>query len=183
MRPLPATKTQRFITLLYSSTAGPSSSFTFPMAAFVKAYPRVGDMIQCPWSSTAFLVDTLYSFQESKRVFHGVLVEARDDYGWPSGSVVPLWVLDNGSKLVVWYDIQQRPRATEQLESAIEHVIGHYEADNGDVYYAIKWREYLCPTWELEETLSDKSAITSCCLGLGQNSVGSDIRKELLSFI
>lgn len=129
------------------------------MADSVEACPRRGDVIQCPWSSTAFIVDVLYSLQAPVGVFHGVLVQAQDICGWPLGSVRPLWVLGNGSKLGIWYDIRQWPQAPELLESNIKRVIGHYEADNGDVYYAIQWEGYICPTWELEETLSDLEAI------------------------
>ncbi|OWT43374.1 hypothetical protein VFPPC_17463 [Pochonia chlamydosporia 170] len=131
--------------------------------------PRRGDEIQCPWSSTVLLLDVLYTFRASVGVFYGVLAESQDKYGWPLGLVGPLWVLSHRSKLRVWHDIQQWPQSTEQFESDIERVIGHYEAENGDVYYAIQWKGYICPTWELEEKLADKTRITSYCLALSES--------------
>lgn len=167
---MPTTQTLRLITLLYTLTAGPSNSFTSPMADLVKAYPLRGDMIKCPWSSAACIVDVLYSLQAPVGVFHGVLVEDRDVYGWQLGSVRPIWVLDDGAEIGVWNDIRQWPQAAEPLDSSIKRVIGHYEADNGDVYYAIQWVGYMSPTWELEETLSDVAVITDYCLKLHHNN-------------
>lgn len=66
-----------------------------------------------------------------------------------------IWAYGDDRQLSLWQDIRQRPRIIDsKSEANIERIVGHYQVATGEYYYAIKWKNYACPTWELEANLS-----------------------------
>ncbi|KAH8655519.1 hypothetical protein BX600DRAFT_385289 [Xylariales sp. PMI_506] len=112
-----------------------------------------GASVQTVWSSHVIIVQVLYSLKARNETFHGVKVETLNyESGHPLYYDGLLWVVEDGGNLRIWQECRQSPWITDgEVEGEIEEIIGHYESDTGSVYYAIKWMDYECPTWELEE--------------------------------
>lgn len=119
---------------------------------FERDLPRRRPIV-CPWSSSLFLLKVLCTVEISPYVFRGVLAEIVDEDGWPSPPPRLLWVLDTGTSLQLWHDIQQRPPIRDPVYKMIKNVIAHYENADGDVHYAVNWEGYLCPVWVPDDAL------------------------------
>lgn len=115
------------------------------------SWPNVGAKIYTPWSSNVILLEILLIHHNVVGTFYGIRSETRDKEGWPLDSKSPLWVYDDNKTLRLWQEFRQCPR-TQDLDN-IEDIIGHYESNSGKIYYAVKWSDYACPTWELEEDM------------------------------
>ena len=144
----------------------PQVSYSF-MVCYDYSWPRKGVLIQTPWSSNVVLQEIIYEVHTYINTFYGVRAETRDSNGWPLKSDHLLWVYDKEQELHLWQEAIQQPRSVDvDLDDAVK-VIGHYESDTGEVFYALKWSNYSCPTWELEEDLSrHNNIITQYCLNL-----------------
>lgn len=111
-----------------------------------------GSIVRTACSSHVIVTQVLYSFKALDQIFHGVKVVPEP--GHPSYYDGLLWVVDDGEGLLVWQECRQRPRIIDgKFEHEIEEIVGHYESWTGSVYYAIKWMDYKCPTWESEEDM------------------------------
>ncbi|KAM3565397.1 hypothetical protein ARSEF4850_001433 [Beauveria asiatica] len=124
--------------------------------------------INCPWSSSLYLLEVLSTFEISSHVFRGVLAEIVDETGCSLPPPALLWVLDKGTSLELWYDINQRPQLGDPAHKTIRDVIGHHEDAFGDVYYAVLWEGYLCPGWVSDEDLSSHTLVSDYWLGQRQ---------------
>ena len=113
-----------------------------------------GAKVRTPWSSNVVILDVLFSTTVLDKVFYGVKTETRDAMGvdWPVTQSL-LWLFKHNGGLQMWQDFRHQPliAATETFP-VIETVIGCHEM-NGNLHYAIKWRDHLVPTWELEAKL------------------------------
>jgi hypothetical protein len=77
------------------------------------------------------------------------------EWDWPQrGSL--LWVFDDGTALRVCQDFQYPPLRLDDPESEgeIEAIFSCHPSVDGGVYVAVKWRDKVCPTWELEDDVS-----------------------------
>ena len=127
-----------------------------------------GSVIQTAWSSNVAVIQVLYTLRTADWTFHGVRVETLDQ-GWEvsSDATKLLWVLEDHQGLRTWQECRQRPFIIDgELEHDIEKIVGHYESQTGSVYYAVKWVDFECPTWELEDDLSSCQLITEYCMHL-----------------
>ncbi|KAK3933477.1 hypothetical protein QBC46DRAFT_368726 [Diplogelasinospora grovesii] len=121
----------------------------------------LGCPVRTGWSSHVVVVQVLYTLWKPELIFHGVRVENLDgDFrNWPYTEGL-LWVLEDGQELRIWQECRQRPRIIDgEADCEIEEIVGHYQAQSGPVYYAIKWVGYECPTWELEDDLHGYSQL------------------------
>ena len=65
-----------------------------------------------------------------------------------------LWVLDTGTELTLWRDFEARPRISNMDSThRIEAIFGMHQSAGSNVYLGVKWRDYGCPTWELEDEI------------------------------
>lgn len=116
--------------------------------------PYSGRFIKTPWSDHVVVLDVLYSVKVAESVFHGVRAVNTDlQWDWPD-IIHFLWVLepDNDDDLKLAPEWDQPPRMMDhELPCGIELVIGDYQSTAGNTYLAVKWRDYDCPTWELED--------------------------------
>lgn len=128
-----------------------------------------GSQVDTLWSSNVVVERVLCIFQTATVVFYGVEVENQDfnlrDY--PRKTEL-LWVFADGNKINVWMESRQRPQIVGgELQEKVEHIVGHFQDESGEIYYAVKWAGYECPTWELESDLHTCSDITTrYCKGL-----------------
>lgn len=90
----------------------------------------------------------------------GVLAEIVDETGRSLTPPALLWVLDTGTCLEVWYDINQRPQTGDSAHKKIKDVVAHHEDAFGDVYYAVLWEGFLCPGWVSDEDLSSHTLVS-----------------------
>ncbi|KAK3933652.1 hypothetical protein QBC46DRAFT_368648 [Diplogelasinospora grovesii] len=103
----------------------------------------LGSPVRTGWSSHVVVMQVLYTLWKPELIFHGIRVENLDGdlRNWPY------------TEGLLW-ECRQRPRIINgEADFEIEEIVGHYQAQSGLVYYAIKWVEYECPTWELEDDL------------------------------
>lgn len=109
------------------------------------------------------------TLQTARGVFYGVEVLNQDfkfrDYPRKTGL---LWVFADGNRIRVWTESRQRPQIVEgELQEKVEHIVGHFQDEAGEIYYTVKWAGYECPTWELESNLQTCSNLTTqYCRGL-----------------
>ncbi|KAK4206201.1 hypothetical protein QBC37DRAFT_301271 [Rhypophila decipiens] len=129
-------------------------------------WARRGSLVQTAWSSNVVILQVLYTVTTLDRKFHGVIVENPVQARGASATDDLLWVFDDSCGLRVWQECRQRPFITEGEYGEIEQVFGHYENPTGSVYYAVKWTDYECPTWELEDDLYDSQLTTEYCIHL-----------------
>ena len=132
-----------------------------------------GSFVRTAWSSNVVILQVLYSLRTPNQIFHGVKVDTLDqEVGASTDGNGLLWVAEDSQGLRVWQECRQRPFILDgEIEYEIEEIVGHYEAQTGSVYYAVKWSDYECPTWELEDNLRSTRFITEYCmqlLGSGQ---------------
>ena len=117
--------------------------------------PRIGDLIKAPWASHVILIEVVCTVTVTPLpyMFFGVMAETQYEPGWPGFATELLWVYSDGSGLKLWNDFHQKPLLGERQYQEIEEICGFCELRNGDVYYAVRWLGYTCPTWELERPL------------------------------
>lgn len=126
-----------------------------------------GSFVQTAWSSSVVILQVLYTIKTPDRIFHGAIVENLDQASGTSATDNLLWVVDDSYGLRMWQECRQRPFITQgEYGYEIEEVFGHYETQTGSVYYAVKWVDYECPTWELEDDLYDSNLTTEYCMHL-----------------
>jgi hypothetical protein len=131
-----------------------------------KAYE--GLFVRAAWSSRVTILQALYSLTISDQTFLGVKTKTLDHESDHHGL---LWIYKDGENFRVWQECRQRPFVGSfDVEQEIEEILGHHEMENGDVYYAVKWLSYTCPTWESEDDLFSCRQATDYCLQL-QRSV------------
>lgn len=120
--------------------------------------PTKSTTIRIPWSSNARLKNILYIFKHSQKTFYGVEVEYFEDRRNEM-----LWLVKEEGCLQAWQEFRQGPWITNgECQFEMNKIIGHYEAESGDIQYAVKWYGYCCPTWEHESALvSHLSSITT----------------------
>ncbi|KAH6645701.1 hypothetical protein BKA67DRAFT_503388, partial [Truncatella angustata] len=109
-----------------------------------------GTKVETMWSSNVVVSSIICTFQSSQFTFYGILGQNSDRSfeHWQVSDEL-LWIYDTGATVSVWQESQQRPNAAEGFVGyEIENIIGHYEFDNGRLFYAVKWSGYNCPTWE-----------------------------------
>ncbi|KAI1857233.1 uncharacterized protein JN550_013368 [Neoarthrinium moseri] len=114
-----------------------------------------GDVVKTSWSSNVIVLRILYTVTTSRYAFHGVLAKNLD---WSAqdepNSDELLWVYNIAGQISLWQEMRQRPKAgAEFTDHEIQEIIGHYELEDGRLFYAIKWAGYECPTWEPEGSL------------------------------
>jgi hypothetical protein len=115
--------------------------------SLLKGFP-----VQTPWSTSITVFRALTKFKTATEEFYGVLVEDTDN----QNDCKLLWILERPNGFSTWQESRHRPLIREgESEDEIDNVFGHYEDLEGQVYYAVKWKDYECPTWELEEDLRD----------------------------
>jgi hypothetical protein len=125
-----------------------------------------GSFVQTAWSSKVAILEVLYSFRTSHQTIFGVRAETLDQKSDHHGL---LWVRKDSRGFQLWQECRQRPYIIDgESDYEIEEILGHYETESGTVYYAVKWIDYECPTWELEDDLWSCRLITSYCLHLTQ---------------
>ncbi|KAI1856077.1 uncharacterized protein JN550_013912, partial [Neoarthrinium moseri] len=100
-----------------------------------------GDIIRTSWSSNVIVVRVLYTVTTSRHAFHGVLAKNLD---WSAqdepNSDELLWVYNIAGQVSLWQEMRQRPKAgAEFTDHEIQEIIGHYELEDGRLFYAIKW--------------------------------------------
>ncbi|KAM3547321.1 hypothetical protein ARSEF4850_010094 [Beauveria asiatica] len=113
-----------------------------------------GRYIKTPWSDQVVILDVLYSLKVSRSIFHGIRAINTDlQWDWPE-IVNLLWIVeredDDDLKLAPEWEQPSRSVDTE-LPRDIELVIGDHQSAAGNTYLAVKWRNFDCPTWELEK--------------------------------
>jgi hypothetical protein len=123
-----------------------------------------GSIIRTAWSSKVAILEVLFSFGTSYRTFLGVRAETLDR---KSDHDELLWVCKDSQGFQLWQECRQRPYIIDgESDYEIEQILGHYESQSGDIHYAVKWIDYECPTWELEDDLWSCRLITTYCLDL-----------------
>lgn len=134
-----------------------------------------GSFVRAAWSSKVAILEVLYSLKTSNQIFLGVRGETLDPQSDHHGL---LWVSKDSQGFQVWQECRQRPFIMEgESEYEIEEILGHYETQTGAVYYAVKWFDYECPTWELEDDLWSSRLITDYCLQLPSLIEGQSTRR------
>ncbi|KAH7303147.1 hypothetical protein B0I35DRAFT_365538 [Stachybotrys elegans] len=119
---------------------------------------------QAPWSPKVPILQVICSIKTASRTFHGVQVEALDQ---ESNHHSLVWVFEDIRGFRVWQECCQRPFIIDgESVNEIKEIVGHHEDQTGCVYYAVKWTDYECPTWELEDDLGNHQIITEYCLQL-----------------
>jgi hypothetical protein len=124
---------------------------------------KAGVKIQTPWSAHVLIKEVLLITQVDGHTFYGVLAETQDDESWDwLSNECLLWVFNDGTKIRIWpYSSQPSPFLLQEPESQLDNIIGHYELDNGQSFLAVKWKDSISPTWELEQDMcSCADAIT-----------------------
>lgn len=127
------------------------------MISQIDIRPHKGAPVLTPWSQHVTILDILLSMTNSEGIFYGVIAQTCDEFGWTLHTSL-LWIYSSQGQFRLWQDFVQAPRGIDE-DSVVEKIIGHYEAYLGEVYYAVKWFGYACPTWEIEEDLLNKSNI------------------------
>lgn len=115
-----------------------------------------GVSIEAPWSAHVIVREVIVTAEVEGWTFYGVRAETRDDepWDWPSTECL-LWILDDHAGLRMWQDSSQPPRFTSsELAHEVESIIGHCELSSGKCYLAVKWKDRLSPTWELEQDMT-----------------------------
>lgn len=122
---------------------------------------QYGAQVKTIWSSQVTISHIICTASAAPFTFYGVLTRNLDrvlDSSQTEDEL--LWVYNNGTSVSVWQETRQRPLAIEGLtEYEIKGIVGHYELENGRLFYAVKWFERDCPTWELEDDLSTHNAL------------------------
>ncbi len=121
-----------------------------------------GSPVRTPWSSQVFVEEILCSADMQNRTFYGVILRNRECFGaeWLASKTLH-WVFDDGNGLRLWEQAEQRPLfLQDDAFPSLEDILCFLQW-KGRVYLAVKWREYGCPTWELEETLSSYSEFST----------------------
>lgn len=116
--------------------------------------------INCPWSSSLYLLEVLSTIKISSHVFRGVLAEIVDESGCSLPPPALLWVLDTGTCLELWYDIHQRPQTGDSAHKRIKDVVAHHESAVGEICYAVVWEGFLCPGWVSDEDLASHTLVS-----------------------
>jgi hypothetical protein len=109
------------------------------------------------------VVEVVLSVKAAQWTFLGVTYAVGDSqrWDWPDSDGL-LWAFDDGQHLRLCQTWLQHPRfLPAENGCAIEAVIGHHEGDNGNLYMAVKWIDYECPTWELESDLANSGQLTN----------------------
>ncbi|KAH6972685.1 hypothetical protein EDB80DRAFT_596084 [Ilyonectria destructans] len=122
-----------------------------------------GARIETPWSSMVTVEEVIAATEVSDWKFYGVSVENRDQKHWDwLDTQCLLWVFDDGEDLRIWQDPQQRqPISIEEPVKCVEQIIGHYQSRNGKSYIAVKWKDRVSPTWEIEQDLENYADIVT----------------------
>ncbi|KAI5456103.1 hypothetical protein BGZ63DRAFT_475770 [Mariannaea sp. PMI_226] len=107
-------------------------------------------LMTTPWASEVIVKEVLATLEIGGWTFFGVLVENRDPQSWDwLDTECLLWVFDDGQTgLRLWQDVHHPV-------DEIENIIGHYQSSKGCDYLAVKWKNRISPTWELEEDLEN----------------------------
>jgi len=116
-----------------------------------------GDIVKAGWSSDIFITTVFVTSNTGRWTFYGVATENREvsKWDWQDRDGM-LWVFHDGKCVKVWQETRQRPSICGgTMECDIEDVFGYCEAGNGSIYYAVKWFNYECPTWELEHNIQN----------------------------
>jgi hypothetical protein len=120
-----------------------------------------GASMTTPWSPMVTVKEVLATIEVSGWKFYGVLVENRDPQFWDwLDTECLLWAFDDGQSLRLWQDPQPKPlKSVEQPANEIEKIIGHHQSSKGDHYVAVKWKDRISPTWEMEQDLDSYADI------------------------
>ena len=113
-----------------------------------------GRHVRTTWSPEVVILEVLLTIRVSSHIFHGVRAETVDQlWDWVDVESL-LWVLDTGTELTLWRDFEARPRISNMDSThRIEAILGMHESAGSNVYLGVKWRDYGCPTWELEDEI------------------------------
>ncbi|KXJ84642.1 hypothetical protein Micbo1qcDRAFT_107191, partial [Microdochium bolleyi] len=107
--------------------------------------------VQTAWPTNAIITKVLCSVRIQNQTFHGLEVRTLNE---AAGFVGLVWAFEDNYVLYDWTGESRRITVSMRNGShKIEYVCAHYENPNGLVYYAVKWFDCPCPTWELEESL------------------------------
>ncbi|EEU38576.1 uncharacterized protein NECHADRAFT_55184 [Fusarium vanettenii 77-13-4] len=123
-----------------------------------------GEPIQTPWSTHVVVKEILVTTQVGNLTFYGVRAETQDSYPWDWLSTESLlWVFDDGTGPRMWqHPAQPVPYSFQEPENNLERIVGHYESRSGECYVAVKWKNCLSPTWELEENMGCLADALTC---------------------
>ncbi|KAH7113525.1 hypothetical protein EDB81DRAFT_669985 [Dactylonectria macrodidyma] len=122
-----------------------------------------GVSIETPWSSSVAVREVLAATEISGWKFYGVRVENKDQRHWDwLDAECLLWVFDDGGGLRMWQEPGPRPLlGVDEPTQRVEQIIGHYQSRNGMSYVAIKWKDSISPTWEIEQGLESYADIVT----------------------
>ncbi|RTE68175.1 hypothetical protein BHE90_017448 [Fusarium euwallaceae] len=125
----------------------------------VPVHPRSldkGVSIETPWSAHVILMEVLVTTEVDGWTFYGVRAETRDgeSWDWPSTECL-LWVFNDAAGFRMWQDwIQPSRFSLTEPEYKLQTIVGHCELSNGQCYLAVKWKDRVSPTWELEQDMA-----------------------------
>ncbi|TQW01747.1 chromo (CHRromatin organization MOdifier) domain-containing protein [Cordyceps javanica] len=114
----------------------------------------IGANVDTPWSSHSTVKEVLHSVVIEGKLFRAVRVGTRGDLRFQTRDFETLlWVLDTDDQLSFRADFLHLPPYTH-IHPLLEprEIFAHYELDDV-VYYAVVWRNYPAPTWQVEEDL------------------------------
>lgn len=111
-----------------------------------------GAIIETQWSADVQVTDVLYSVEIDDHVFHGVK-SVNLDINWDWHHIENLlWITEEEGVLSPWRGPIPSHVAYGSKYNT-EYVVGDYVSTVGNVYWAIKWSGFDCPTWVLEDDL------------------------------
>ncbi|KAF5661993.1 hypothetical protein FHETE_8184, partial [Fusarium heterosporum] len=119
------------------------------------ACPREGLLIDTPWSSNVVIKKVLLEMEHEDRVLYGVLAETDKNKTWDWLDVeCLLWIFEDGAGLTMLnYVSRPSPGQDQDPTLQIDDILGHYETCAGQCYLAVKWKNSVFPTWEVEHDM------------------------------